>query len=365
MSNPMNITMPIPGVTLGPAWAQEINTIVETTIANHNHQPAQNGGVKLTQDALNITADLSLQNHKLAAASSVGLQQLVADPVSTNSIYDKNGDLYWNNAAGSHVRLTIGNAINVSTTNGITGLAANLGIASFDGSAFSWQKNNGSNWAAMKNGSVYVYDEGAVLASNAARVKRADTQAANTTFKLPSVDMTMPTALPINGTRNLVMTTSGVVSTSGNRYDKAQLDGVATTAGAVIYNINSTMTGTKPFIICIQPNSFTATAGDPSYLRLWNVASGVANTPILGLITIKLYNDATNIFRQQYYAYDPNNTGGAVGVYTNACMSFLYTRGGAANPNIQVILTKSSNNYGVELDGYDLVVYEVDDYFNP
>ena len=51
----MNLNLPTPTITLGPAWATQINTAIES-IDSHDH--TDNKGALIPTSALNINANL-------------------------------------------------------------------------------------------------------------------------------------------------------------------------------------------------------------------------------------------------------------------------------------------------------------------
>ena len=82
----MNIVPPVVGVTPGPEWADEINSILETQVAPHTHTGSPDGS-QLTQAALNINGTLTLNNNILSAAKSVAFATQVSEPVAVQQLY--------------------------------------------------------------------------------------------------------------------------------------------------------------------------------------------------------------------------------------------------------------------------------------
>lgn len=107
----MSLDLPTVSVTLGPTWASELNAALEL-VDSHDHTSGK--GIPIRTAALDIDADLSLEDFRLINASSLELVS-GASPVSgvgfENSISAASGDLYWTNSSGVAVQITTGNSI--------------------------------------------------------------------------------------------------------------------------------------------------------------------------------------------------------------------------------------------------------------
>lgn len=111
-------TLPVIGVTLDPTWSQEFLDNFNK-ISNHTHTGLSGDADKIDASNLLITTDFSLNGFNLINTRSVILQNLTSDPIGINdvcSIYFKNGNFYINNQVNTHVQITNGSAINVSST---------------------------------------------------------------------------------------------------------------------------------------------------------------------------------------------------------------------------------------------------------
>lgn len=110
----MNLDLPTPTVTLGPAWATELNTALEV-IDSHDHSSGK--GTQVPTSGLNINADLDFNSNKaISLVSSQYTEQSSTLTGATNaaSVYVTSGDLYYTNTSGVAVQLTDGGTI-VST----------------------------------------------------------------------------------------------------------------------------------------------------------------------------------------------------------------------------------------------------------
>ena len=107
----MNLTLPDPSVTIGPEWANQLNTAI-TTIDSHDHSDGK--GDKITPAGMNMNADLDFSSNNITELLSAkfAANSTDIDGVSNAlSVYNKDGDLYWTNASGSSVQITAGGAI--------------------------------------------------------------------------------------------------------------------------------------------------------------------------------------------------------------------------------------------------------------
>lgn len=140
----MNIVLPTPTITPGPDWAVEVNESFDVVDA-HDHTPGN--GALIPTAGIDIDADFSLNSFSLIEADHVEMDQqsAILGPSVADAIYDVNGDLYFNNGAGTPVQITTGNSVNVSATalvpSGVlfpyAGVAAPLGFLLCDGAAIS------------------------------------------------------------------------------------------------------------------------------------------------------------------------------------------------------------------------------------
>lgn len=109
----MGLELPLPTVTPGPDWAQDINDAFDLVDA-HDHSSGK--GKRVTPSGLNINADLSIGSNSLTATKSLNFTEQSSGITGAGKIYDYNGDLYFNNGAGVAVKVTSGSAVNNSIT---------------------------------------------------------------------------------------------------------------------------------------------------------------------------------------------------------------------------------------------------------
>lgn len=107
----MNLILPTPSVSVGPAWAQTVNDAFED-IDSHDHSSGK--GVKVKPNGMDINDDLDMQEHSLLNAESTQLSDLGANLTGASNIgklHSYSGNLYFTNSSGVAVQITSGGAI--------------------------------------------------------------------------------------------------------------------------------------------------------------------------------------------------------------------------------------------------------------
>lgn len=111
----MGLTLPTPVQTPGPTWAVELNEAL-TDLDQHSHQPGS--GVPITEDALAIGGDLSLNDHRVTNASALRLLPKTVPQTGSiqeiGELQNVNGDLYFVDSLQRVIQLTALGEINVS-----------------------------------------------------------------------------------------------------------------------------------------------------------------------------------------------------------------------------------------------------------
>ena len=111
----MGMTVPTPNSELGPAYATEISNDLINNVDPHDHTTGK--GVPITPAAMNINADLTLQNNNLTNARSARLVSnsgTLGGVGDVNCVYDVNGNLWFNNGSGTPVQITAGTVVNTA-----------------------------------------------------------------------------------------------------------------------------------------------------------------------------------------------------------------------------------------------------------
>lgn len=120
-TNNMNLTLPTPTITEGPDWAEEYNTALETVDA-HDHTTGK--GKKITPAGININNDLDMNDNSVTSLETVQLEDVTAEPTTTQTIYSDSGELKYKDGSGNVVRVTVDGAIDISSAGGIGGAYA-------------------------------------------------------------------------------------------------------------------------------------------------------------------------------------------------------------------------------------------------
>lgn len=101
--------------TLGPEWAELLNTIIER-LDEHDH--SDGNGARVTPAGLTINDDLDIAgNHLLRILTAALNSQGSADTTKTGTLQRVGSNLYWVNGSGNAVQLTSGSSV-VSTGSG-------------------------------------------------------------------------------------------------------------------------------------------------------------------------------------------------------------------------------------------------------
>lgn len=141
----MNLQLPVPTTTIGPDWAEQLNTALET-VDEHDHSAGK--GIPVPASGLNIDNNLSMNSHKLTEVEAVSLDSQPASlPGATNvrTVYSINGDLWYNNDSGTPVQVTSGTSVATPSSPVLpagvvlpwAGVSAPSGYLLCDGSAVS------------------------------------------------------------------------------------------------------------------------------------------------------------------------------------------------------------------------------------
>jgi hypothetical protein len=180
----MNLLIPVVGQEIGPQWATDINNCLGVTggqIDGHDHSFGK--GVQIKPAGLDINSNLTFQGNFATnvGATSFNPQASVYASTVLNSIYDVNGNLYFNNSTGTPVQITNGNSI-VGTAGSITGLPSGTAGVSYSGGTYTFLSAT-SVYANMDFGSGFFYN----AAGKYVEVSAPVTIAANYGVTLPQL----------------------------------------------------------------------------------------------------------------------------------------------------------------------------------
>jgi len=105
----MGLTIPVPTVTEGPQYAQEIQQNFNL-IDSHNHTSGQ--GALIPLNALTISQNLNMNAYSVTNLKSTALVNQVSAPAENGSVYMSGDNLYWKDGTGAYnVQITNGNSL--------------------------------------------------------------------------------------------------------------------------------------------------------------------------------------------------------------------------------------------------------------
>lgn len=203
----MSLREPVPGVEIGPAWANDINYDL-SVLDGHNHNPGS--GVQITPSGLNISADLPFGDNNATLLRSVIFTNnsgVLSQPADITSLYAAGGNLYYNNLSGTPVQITNGSSVNAGAGS-IGGLPSGTASVNFSGGIYVFQSATLTP-ATIDVGSVIIRNTSA--SSNGITLQAPGSLASNYSITLPS--------LP--GTNSFI-----TISSSGNMGTLTQTRGI-------------------------------------------------------------------------------------------------------------------------------------------
>jgi len=111
VTNFMGLNLPTVSITIGPDWANSVNSAFET-IDTHNH--TSNKGVRIPSAGINIDASLDFNNFAATNLIQISFKSntsTLTGASNANSTYVTNGNLYFTNSSGTAVQLTNGGSV--------------------------------------------------------------------------------------------------------------------------------------------------------------------------------------------------------------------------------------------------------------
>jgi hypothetical protein len=220
----MGLITPIVGSDIG-AWGDKLNTIC-AQVDNHDHTDGK--GLPITPDAMNIDDDLSMAGNGLTATGLVEFAAIAALTTGLTTLFVSAADneLYWRNASGTNVKLTLASSINTSLVGGIVGDYSSVGaqVAYDDANKVYTFKTQTSTWARLASGPVRIYEYN-TSETVYAEIAVAAALAASYTITLPAALPGAQVAMQIaaDGTVSFSNTFTSTVSAPDLHYTTAQV----------------------------------------------------------------------------------------------------------------------------------------------
>ena len=129
-TNITSLAKPAVGVTVGPTWATDLNTSIDA-VDNHDH--STNKGIRITPAAINVNADVEFNQNSASELKNLIFDGSVTASVTSYSVYQLSGNLFWRNGAGTAVQITTGSTVNAGAGS-IDGMTGNdSGVTYVDG----------------------------------------------------------------------------------------------------------------------------------------------------------------------------------------------------------------------------------------
>jgi hypothetical protein len=292
----MSLTVPVVGTTNAPDYGLNINTCFDI-LDQHDHTPGN--GVPVTPDGIDITTDLSMQDHNLLDVRSVRFEiqpTPIAGPSDLAALSVSGVDLYYRDASGNSIRITQGGSV-VGTPGSITGLVAPATASYSTGlSSFIWQSAVNTS-AAMDSGPLTVRN--LVAASNGITITPP--------VSLPtSYTLTLPSANPI---------TTGIlrVDPSGNISNNLVTDNVTTEIVSNAIQVKDySITAAKLAPVVTNGGSFNTTGSttSSSFVNILSIGYTASTTTPLRpvLITIGPVQGSSAAYIQANFVFGTNRT---------------------------------------------------------
>jgi hypothetical protein len=335
----MSLPVPVVGNESGPQFAIDINTCM-AILDQHNH--TSGSGVLITPSALNINANLPINNHFLTGLAGLTLQAQGSTPAN-NTVYESGNDLFFVDGVGNNVRITQSGAV-AGTPGSISNLVppASASYVSSSGT-FVFQQN--VSIAANIDGASFLFRNStpnstfaitvqapAGLSSNysitwpslpvASKIMTIDntgqifavTDADNTTIQITS---NLISIKPLGITNALVSNSAAIAYSKlnlSNSIVNADVNAAANIDGSKLADTSVQISKLGTTNVVNSPDSLTFSTASTSYTNVTNLSN-----------TITTHGRMVKIF----FTFPATTLGGAVGVQTDGGAFLRILRDGA------------------------------------
>ena len=202
---PLNVVLPTPSVSPGPAYASTLNTAIQKLV--DDVEPL------VTPDEIDVNQTLDVNAQLIDDVGALRLSKLAAIASGAAHVRkaqaDLSGDLWWVDENGTAIQLTKNGALNAAAVKGFTGDYGAGGVnadASYSNATKTFTFTQEGNHAATPNIGAIELREVAAGIVNKVTLKSPAALAA-------SYAMTMPAAVP-GSTSLITMSAAGVLATT-------------------------------------------------------------------------------------------------------------------------------------------------------
>ncbi len=333
----LNLKTSTVGVTTDSVAAQNDQDNIQL-IDLHDHTSGK--GVKVPTGGLNINADLTFNSNQATDLEAVEFTSQTGAISQANTIYVKDGELYYIDAALNSIQLTLNGALNLNTAtssqvflDGGNARGANLRAGTNDAYSMILETNNTDRFQINQDGlATFIND---FAAQRGAAVSSTGTLNDVSTSAKSYFQFTGAGSVTVTGFANgadgkiVILTNKTGVSLLINNDD----------AGSVAANRILTGTGAP---LTIRNNASTMMVYDSANSR-WNVIGGTGSSSSGGLYTAIDFEDTTtggiSTFADGAVSIPVDGTGGSPNsTFVNSSSSplrgtysGLFTKSGTAN----------------------------------
>lgn len=280
----MGLDLPIVGVRTGPLYASDVNDAFDK-VDSHNH--TSGNGASIPTAGLALDSDLPLNGLNIENVRSLKLAEqgaVLALAGDIGSISNVNGDLYYNNGAGTPVQITSGAGLNFASLGTIGGdygqpLVNASVVYSNTTKTFAFTQETNQT-AKMYLGDIQLADA-ATVGANAVSIK-ADALTNAYTTKMP---LNLPSAgavvtVDTLGQQDFSEFNSTNFELSGGEF-KVKDNGIAMVKQTTrsLYQSGTTGTASNPDVCILKDNNNTVITDGAGYVDVLSLTYTATNKP--------------------------------------------------------------------------------------
>ena len=207
----MGLTLPTPETTIGPTWANQLNTAL-TSIDRHDH--TSGNGDRIPIAGLNINDNLNLGAYNIENVTDLTLVNQGSNSATNNTVFVKNGELYFLDGSGQDVQLTTGGTVNYGGASGnITGMTGSARVEYDVGTkTYDFIQDNGVNFANLECNDIDI--NGVLTVGGAITFGSTLTVTSNITSTVGDITASAGNIIATLG--NITAGSGDITATSGN-----------------------------------------------------------------------------------------------------------------------------------------------------